>query len=290
MKLDYISARGERLPLVGNNLFELTNVDGQTMAATSIASSPISGMDVNVVNNVQTNPRSIVLDLRIKSDVDVEIAKRSILRIIKAKQRGTLEWTQNGKTVVISGIVESVEMPRWNNAVTMQVTLYCEQPYWEDADFIVQQISEAIDLHYFTDGATDMLFFEEEGIALGEYDTTRTKTIYNNGDAAVGLDITIVALDKVTNPIIYDGNGNFFGVGGFSNKTVTLNRGDYITISTHRGKKSVWVNGALYLLQYVKPRSTWLQLNTGENTFTINSDDNSVTNMQFTLSFKQHYI
>lgn len=290
MKLDYISARGERLPLVNNEMFELANVDGQTMAATSISSNVIGGTDGDVVNSVQANPRSIVIDLRMKNGVDVEEAKRYILRIVKVKQLGSLEWTQNGKTVVISGIVESIEMPRWNNAVTMQVTLYCSQPYWEDVDNIVQQISEAIDLHYFTDGATDMLYFPSDGIVLGEYDSTRTKTIYNNGDVATGLEITIVALDTVTNPIIYDGNGNFFGVGyGDGVWNVTLQAGDYVVITTHKGKKSVYVNGANYL-SCIRPKSTWLQLAAGENIFSINSEDESITNMQFSLSFKQRYV
>ena len=116
MKLDYISARGDRLPLVNNDLFYLTNVDGMTIAGTSIASSTIGGADGDIVNNVQANVRQIVLDLRIRNGVDVEEAKRAVLRIVKIKQKGSLEWTQNDTTVTISGIVESIDMPRWNNA------------------------------------------------------------------------------------------------------------------------------------------------------------------------------
>lgn len=290
MKLDYISARGERLPLVGNELFDLINVDGQTAAATSISSSVISGADGDTVNNVQANARSIVFDLRIKNSVDVEDAKREILKIVKVKQRGTLEWTQRSKTVVISGVVEAVEMPRWNNAVTMQITLHCSQPFWEDAAYIVQQISEAIDLHYFTDTDGEMLYFPEEGIALGGYDAIRTKSVYNDGDVSVGMEISIVALETVTNPIIYDENGNFFGVGyGDGERQVVMSAGENIVITTHKGAKSVTLNG-VNLLSKIKPQSTWLQVAAGENSFTINSDDDSVTNMTFALIYKQRYI
>lgn len=290
MKLDFISARGDRLPLVSNELFQLVHVDGMTTAATSISSSNIGSADGDIVNNVQANARAITFDLRINNGVDVEEAKRAVLRVVKIKQLGTLEWTQNNRTVTISGIVESVDMPRWSNAVTLQIAMYCSQPFWEDIDFVVRQINEAIDLHYFTDTAGGMLYFPEEGIPLGEFDTTRTKNVENFGDVSVGMEINVVAFDTVTNPIIYDGNGNFFGVGyGDGEKRVQMVAGENMVITTHKGRKNVMLNGES-LLTKLRPRSTWLQLEAGDNTFSINSDDDSVTNMTFSIIYKQQYI
>lgn len=290
MKLDYISARGDRLPLATNELFFLTHVDGMTTAAASIASSTMSGADGDIVNNVQANARPIVLDLQIKEGVDVEEAKRSILKVVKIKQLGTLEWTQNERTVTISGIVEAVDMPRWTNAVMLQISMYCSQPFWEDLDFIVQQISEAINLHWFTDSGTGMLFFPEDGIPLGEYDTIRTKQFHNSGDVAVGMEISIVAFGTVTNPIIYDGNGNFLGVGyGIGEKRVQLQAGDNIVITTHKGQKNITLNGNS-ILSKLKPQSKWLQMEAGDNLFSINSDDDSLSNMTFSLIYKQRYV
>lgn len=290
MKFDYISARGDRLPLATNELFDLTHVDGMTTAATSIASSTMGGADGDIVNNVQANPRPIVIDLRVKSGVNVEDAKRAILRVVKIKQLGTLEWTQNDKTVVISGIVESVDMPRWTNAVTLQITMYCSQPFWEDVDFVVQQISEAIDLHYFTDSETEMLYFPTSGIPMGEYDTIRTKRFHNSGDVAVGMEISVVAFATVTNPTIYDENGRFLGVGyGDGAKRVQLAAGDNVVITTHKGSKDIKLNGKS-ILSKLRPQSTWLQLEAGDNLFTINSDDDNLDNMTFSLVYKQRYI
>ena len=290
MKLDYISARGDRLPLVNNNLFVLTNIDGLTAANASISSSVIGGADGDVVTNVQADPRPLIIDLRIKDGADVEAAKRAVLKVVKVKQRGTLEWTQDDRTIAISGIVESIEMPRWTNSVAMQIALYCDQPFWEDIDFVIKQINETINLHYFVDAETDMLYFPDDGIVMGEYDTIRTKSFHNDGDVAVGLEISIVALDTVTNPIIYDGNGNFFGVGyGDGAKQVVMQAGDNIVITTHKGRKSVKF-GNRNLLPYVKPQSTWLQLNTGDNLFSIDSADENLSNMSFYLIYKQRYV
>ena len=286
----YKSARGEVLPLTENNFFWLVGIDGQTGVASSIYASTIGGVDGDAVNNVQAMPRTLVFYLRIKSGVNVEEAKRNILRIIKPKQRGSVEWTQDSRTVSISGYVEEISMPRWESGVVMTISIHCDQPFWEDVDYTVQHINEYIDLHYFTDSSTDMLYFEDSGIALGEYDTTRTKTFRNSGDVAIGMEISIVALDTVTNPIIYDENGDFFGCGyGDGEKKIVMKAGDNIVITTHRGGKTVKLNGESIFTK-IKPRSKWLQLAAGENTFTVNSDDESFSNMTFSLSYKQRYV
>lgn len=289
MTLDFFNFRGDKLSLSENDFFYLINVDSQTAATTNISSITIGGIDGDTVNNIQAQPRPIVLDLRIKNAVNVEEAKRKILSIVKLKQECSLIWTQNDREVIISGIVETVDMPRWENGVTMQIFIHCPQPFWEDIDAIIQEISEAIPLHYFTEN-DNMLSFPELGIPLGEYDFTRTRSIYNSGDVAVGMEIEVRAYDVVTNPIIYDTDGNFFGIGyGDGAKKVVMQSGDVISINTTKGSKSVSLNG-VSLLGKIKPLSTWLQLQAGDNLFSINSDDDNIHNMTFTLNYKRWYI
>lgn len=290
MKLDFISARGVVLPLVNNPLFHIVNVDGMTTSATDISSVAVGGIDGDEVNNIQAQPRPIILDLEIREGVNVEDAKRAVLQVVKLKQRGSLIWEQNNKTLNITGIVESVDMPRFTNEVIMQIGLHCEQPFWEDIDYIVQQIDEAIRLHYFTTVEGDMLYFPEQGIPLGEFDVSRTRHINNAGDVSVGLEIEILAYKTVTNPIIYDTDGNFFGVGyGDGIKKVVMHEGDIVRITTHKGNKTVTMNGTS-IIGRIKPQSTWLQMQAGENTFSVDSEEDETDNMTFSLIFKQRYI
>ena len=290
LKLLYISRWGAVLDLVNNDMFTLTNVDGLTNANTTISTIDIGNQDGDKINNIRANPRGIVLDLRINQTVNVEDAKRYITSIVKLKQTGTLQWTQNNRTIEIQGKVESVEMPRFSDAVMMQISLHCEQPFWEDINDIVSTISEALDLHYFTTTAGDMLYFPQTGIPFGVYDFSRTRTFNNGGDVAVGMVIEVHAYKTVTNPIIYDQSGNFFGVGYTgNNKTLTMSAGDILLIDTRAGQKSVSLNGTS-VLNKVKPQSTWLQLEAGENEFSINSDDEETDNMIFNISYKQRYI
>lgn len=292
LQLDFVSKSGQALPLVKNNYFDLVNVDGMTRGDTSISSIVIGGIDGDTINNVQAQPRGIVFDLRIKDYVNVEDAKRYILSFVKLKQQCSLVWTQNGRTLKIDGVVETIEMPRWTKkgSVTMQISLHCPRAFWEDIDYILSEISAAKNLHYFTTTPGAMLFFPVDGIPLGEYDTSRTRTFVNTGDVAVGMQIEIMAYLTATNPIIYDQNGNFFGVGyGTGDKQVVMNAGDKIVIDTQAGQKSVTLNGT-NIIDKIKPRSTWLKLEAGENEFSINSDDDNVDNMTFTLIYKQRYV
>lgn len=290
MKLDYVSARGEILPLVNNPLFHIINVDGMTKANTDLSSIVIGGMDGDEINNAQAQPRPIIIDIQIRDGVNVEKAKRAVLQVVKLKQRGSLVWEQNNKTLTIAGVVEYVDMPRFSKGVVMQIALHCEQPFWEDIDYIVQQIDEGIKLHYFTSVEGDMLYFPEEGIPLGEYDVSRTRHVHNAGDVIVGMEIEILAYKTVTNPIIYDTDGNFFGIGfGTGIKKVTMHEGDIIRISTHKGKKSVKMNGTS-ILGRLKPGITWLQMQPGDNVFSIDSEDSATDNMTFSLVYKQRFI
>lgn len=282
MKFEYITAKGDILPLTGNSNFKLTNIDGLTIASVDLSSSTVASMDGDVVNNKRTTPRGIVLDITIEG-ADVEAKKRYILRYIKPKQKARLRWTQDDREIEIEGIIEDIEMPRFTNKVVMQVSMYCSQPYWEDIDYIIQEISEILNLHYFTDSPDDMLYFPAEGIPLGEYDTNRTKVFENSGDVSVGMEIRIIALGNVGNPVIYNSDGQFFGV------NTTMQAGDEIVISTVKGKKTVTKNGE-NVLGSVMPRSTWLQLEVGENEFTIDSDDGTEGNMYFTVAYKQRYV
>ena len=290
MKFDYVSARGDILPLVNNPLFHIKNIQGITTATSSLSSVVIGGIDGDDINNVQAQPRPIIIDLEIKSGVNVEEAKRAILQVVKLKQNASLIWEQNNKTVKIEGIVEIVDMPRFTDSVVMQISLHCEQPFWEDIDYIVQQIDEAINLHYFTSVEGDMLYFPQEGLPFGEYDVSRTRQIHNAGDVAVGVEIEILAYKTVTNPIIYDTDNNYFGVGyGDGIKKVVMHEGDIIRITTHKGNKTVTMNGTS-ILGRVKPQSTWLQLQAGDNTFSINSEEADTDNMTFSLVYKQRFI
>lgn len=280
--LHYIGANGSMLDLLDNPYFHLINVDGMTGVASGIAASTTPSMDGDKVNSVRTQPREIVLDMKIKHSANVEEAKRHILRAIKPKQRGRLVLHQDGRDVEIAGVVEEISMPRFEQGVAMQVSLYCSAPYWQDVENVVIEISRVLDAHYFP---LDLmgLAFPVEGVVMGVYDTNMTRTYTNDGDAECGMVITIIALANVVNPRIFKADGSFIGVND------SMVAGDEIVINTNRGEKGITKNG-VNILNKIRAGSTFLQLDTGDNELTVDSDGSTEGNVYFLLSFKRRFV
>lgn len=280
--LHYIGANGSMLDLFDNPYFVLVDAEGITENASDISTSTTPSMDGDKVNKIQTQPRGIVLSLEIKDDAPVEEAKRYILRTIKPKQKGRLVLHQSGRDIQIAGVVESISMPRFGQEIIMQISLYCSDPYWKDVENVLLEISRVLNMHYFPIDAGG-LAFPAEGIPFGEYDLNMTRTYTNDGDAECGMIITIIALAEVVNPTIYKVDGSFIGV----NDSMVV--GDEIIINTNRGEKSITKNGT-NILSKIKPGSSFLQLDTGDNELTIDSDGDTEGNVYFMLAFKRRFV
>lgn len=279
MDLNISTAFGT-LPLWHNPYFIVSDVDGLTVADVDVASNTVYSMDGDKITNMQTQPREIVLELTIKPDANVQEAREHILRYLKPKQSATLlmRYDLSGaeQSKAITGRISRIEMPRFSDKVAAQITLYCAQPYWEDAEFIIKYISDILDLHHFE-------ITWSEPLPMGVYDMTRTREFVNEGDAAVGMIITITAQGAVTNPSLYDNmTGEYIGIND------TLAVGDEVVINTIRGQKSITKNG-VNVLSKLRQGSTWLQLDVGNNIFLIDADKGA-SEMYFTLIFKQAYV
>lgn len=278
----FIGANGNIIDLFNNEFFDTTDIIGMTQTEVSIATSTTPQMDGDTVNSVQALPKALTLEFTIKTSVDVELAKRYVLQTIKPKQKGRLRLVQGERTVEIEGIVGGFDMPRFTDKVIMQIPLHCSSSYWEDAEYIAVEISRLIDIHYFPVDENG-LALPEDGIPFGEYDLNMTQVYTNDGDAESGMLITIIALAEVINPTIYKSDGSYIGIND------TLQAGDEVVINTKKGEKTIHKNGTS-IFSKIKQGSTFLQLETGDNSFTIDSDSATEGNMYFTVSFKRRFV
>lgn len=278
MILNFRDAKGGEMPLFNNPYFTVTDIDGMTQADVGISSTVISDMDGDIVNSATVNPRTVTITLRIKQGVNPEICKRYVTQFVKMKQKGSLYMEYKERTAVLTGIIDSFDMPRFTNAVAIQFSLYCSQPLWEDAQVLVAMISEVVSMHHW-----EIVPKDDADIVMGEIMDTKMQTIVNNGDVPVGMRMTIVALGNVSNPMIYrEESSEFFGV------SVTMSDLDELIISTIKGEKTVTLNGE-NVIDKVMEGSTWLQLEVGENEFVI-SDDYDAEYMQFSLTARELYV
>lgn len=278
----YIGANGNIIDLFNNEYFDTTNIIGMTQTEVSVATSTTPQMDGDTVNSVQALPKALTLEFTIKTGVEVETAKRYVLQTVKPKQKGRLRLVQGERTVEIEGIVGGFDMPRFTDRVVMQIPLHCSSSFWEDAEYIAVEISRLLDVHYFPEDESG-LSLPADGVPFGEYDLNMTQVYTNDGDTDSGMLITIIALAEVINPTIYKSDGSYIGIND------TLQAGDEVVINTKKGEKTIVKNGKS-IFSKIKRGSTFLQLETGDNSFTIDSDSNTEGNMYFTVSFKRRFV
>ena len=276
-RFEYISPTGAAMPLLNNQYFNLIEISGFTLAQSDIASVTVPFVDGDTVTNVQTKARTVTLYLKLKQAAGVETAKRYIMQFVKLKKEGAIQLEQDGRKIELVGIVESIDLPRFQAGCTMAVTLHCSQPYWRDIDYVVKQISAYNNLHHFA------ISFPSAGIPFGVYDIDQTQDFENTGDVDTGVIITVIALDTVVNPkIINTHTGKFIGVND------TLYANESVEISTIKGHKTITKDGE-NIIDKIMSGSTFLQLSAGLNEFTIEADS-GVNDLYFTLVYKQLYV
>lgn len=274
----YTSPQNDVLDFANNDDFILTNVDGLTANDNSISAATVAYWDGDIVTAVRSNPRPIVVYCQFKQGVNVETAKRAIMKVIKPKQTGVLTYIHDERILTINATVEKISMPRFNNQVVMQITFYCSFPFWQDASYIISDIKRNLPKQHF-----ELIVTASKPIVFGKIGGQTTRIINNNGDVNVGLNIEIVALGTYTNPKIERSNdGAFFKV------NVTMHDGDVIEINTTRGNKYVKYNG-VNVINSVATGSTWLQLDVGDNELTL-SDDNNSQNAYMTIKHKRSFV
>ena len=272
MDLIFENQNGQRLDLLNNRkYFKLIAAEGLHGIETDFSETESPFTDGATLDNVRALPRGIALKFALCGDV---AASLDIFHaVVKSKQTGKIYKREGDRETKIQGRVTVPPYTRLSSAVTVELNLYCGQPYWEDVQELIGTISEILDLLYFPE---DGRGFPVEGVPFGAINAEKVQTITNDGDTSVGLTIVINALGEVARPRISCSTGTQNG--WYMQLNTTLKDGDEVVISTHRTAKAITINSSAYvegvpilsLLEY--SGDNWLQLETGENTFNITSD------------------
>lgn len=247
----------------------------------SFAENESPYIDGSRIDNVRAMPRGILLTFALQGDINE--SREFFKSFIKSKQQGSLiETKDDGTDIEITGVAKIPPYNQMEQLTTIQLELYCGQPYWEDIEFLIETISEVVDLLYFPIGGIPFGKINTEtnevvGRPFGEISVSKEDTIHNDGDTTVGMTIEIVALSTITNPKIACSTGKQNG--WFMKLNVTMQANDIVQINTTKGQKSITYNGnntvngvpVLSLLEF--QGNDWLQLETGDNTFNVLSDD-----------------
>lgn len=292
MDLILTNKNNETLDLLNNSHFVLTNCEGLRGIDIDIQDVSSPYLDGTIIEGVKALPRGISMTFKLIPDIKTSID--AFTSIVKSKQYVTLQLTENNETITIKGIATIPPYTRMASMCEIQLDIYCNQPYWEDLDRVIGEISMFVNLMYFPITGQ---WFTIEGRPFGALDVDATKTFTNDGDVSVGMNILITALDEILNPCIACSTGE--QAGWYMYLNVTLDPNDVVEINTVRGNKYIKINGqSTYkgkaVLSYLNFEGTdWLQLETGDNTFNVGEfNDGAVipnNEIYFTISYKRRY-
>lgn len=293
MQLLLTNKNGDTLDLLNSrNMFVLKRADAMHGIDTDISTSESPFIDGAQIESVRALPRSIELGFKIVGNVESVI--NYFTSYVKSKQFVTLEEITDERDITIKGVVTIPPYTRMLQACEINISIYCGQPYWEDAQAIINTLSMYLDLLYFPQEGQ---YFTPTGRPFGAIDTDVTKTFTNESDTSVGMLIEIVALGEVINPRISCNSGD--QVGWYMQLNITLQDTDIVAINTVRGNKYITINGSSTyngqpILNYLTFNGNdWLQLETGANSFNATAEVNGervpAPNVYFNITYKGRY-
>lgn len=290
MKLSIINKNNEILDLLNNtNKFILFKAEALHGIETDISESESPYMDGSNIDIVKALPRGIELTFKLVGEVKDSI--NFFTKYIKSKQFVTLREIEDDKDIIIKGVATIPPYSRMLQDCELTLTIYCGQPYWEDINYVVEIISEKIDLLFFPINGQ---YFTSIGRPFGVIDTSLEKTFINKGDVSVGMLLSLVALGMVKKPRISCSSGEQNG--WYMQLNLTLQSNDEVKINTVKGNKYITINGSdsyngKPILSYLEFKGLdWLQLETGANTFNASTSGGATnSNVYFNINYKARY-
>jgi hypothetical protein len=290
MKLTLINKNNQILDLLNNrDRFILSGAEGLHGIETNIAETETPYADGTTIESVKALPRGIELTFTLRGNVKASIDY--FTSIVKSKQYVTLREVDGERDITIKGIATIPPYSRMLQTCKIALTVYCGQPYWEDAAYLVETISEYVNLLWLS---AEGQYFTEAGRPFGALETNLTRTFENKSDTTVGMLINLVALGTVVNPRISCSTGEQNG--WYMQLNLTLQANDELQISTVKTSKYITINGLdtyngepiLDALEW--GGKDWLQLETGANTFSVTTDGGETnSNLHFSLIYKGRY-
>lgn len=266
------STSGEVLRLTQNeSVYQIVDIDGLNPPKAVINSSTVAGMDGTRFKSSRLQERNIVITIRINGNVEEN--RINLYRYFRTKQWCKVYYKNGVRDVFIEGYVDSIDCDLFTQSELMQISIVCQDPYFKNAQEIVNDISKVIYQFEFPfsfgdngathDGVTIVSSSLDDAMEFSVFEQDLITQIDNKSETEVGFTIDITFIGYAYGPKIVDIiTGDFFEIDG------AYNVGDRIVINTIKGKKSVklYRNGVeSNLFTKLTQGSKWFQLRLGAN-------------------------
>lgn len=266
--------------------FAVQSITGLGPGKSNINTTEVATIDGGLYNSARIPCRNIVLSLIFLWKDTIEESRHRSYKYFPLKKKITLEIETENRNAVIDGYVESNEPTIFSKAEGADISIVCPNPYFYSKDSsltIFSGITATFSFPFSNESTTEKL------ISMGTINSLTRKTVLYNGDADVGVTISMhavgdasgIAIHNTTTREVMKLNSDI--IASITGSGVTT--GDDIIICTVKGKKSIKLvrDGVEYnILACLEKGVSWFQLVAGDNLFAYTAETGS-SELQFKI-------
>lgn len=259
--------------------FIITNIKGLGPGKANVNVTEVSTNDGGVFNSARQSTRNIVLSLTFDPSQDIETLRRKSYRFFPLKRNLKLRIETDTRIAEITGYVESNDPSIFSSREGSDISIICPDPAFYSAEgdgtktTLFYGIEPMFEFPFSNESLTENL------IEFSSIMQNSERVIIYDGDADIGMTITLDASGPVTNIGIYDTENNtFMRLDTSKIEAITgkgVDSGDSIIVCTVRGKKTIRLlrAGVSYnILNCLDKNSKWLELSKGDNRLAFSAE------------------
>lgn len=267
----------------------IKNITGLGPPKANVSMTDLATMDGSLFNSARVEKRNIVIYMLFTFAPQIEDSRQRTYKYFPIKKPLTFLIETDNRIVETVGVVELNEPDIFSKDESNQISLVCDDPYFYSAG----ENGRNITIFFGIEPLFEFIFsnesLDEPLLEFGSIENETEKTIYYEGDAEIGITITIHAIGEAGNITIYNtGTREVMRINAGKIEALTgtgIVAGDDIIITTVRGNKKIYLlRGGRYIniLNALDKNSDWFQLAKGENVFAYTAEYGS-ENLQFQI-------
>ena len=269
--------------------FAVKSITGLGPGTASINATEIATNDGSLVNSARLSSRNIVISLRFLWKDSIEDVRQLSYKYFPIKRKVELLIETDNRIAEIEGYVESNDPNIFSKEEVTDISIICPNPFFYSAG----EGGINTTVFYGIEPAFEFPFSNEslsEGLLEFSYIRNQMEQVVKyDGDAEIGVTITIHAVGEASNITIYNtGTREIMFID--TDKLASLTGSgivarDDIVICTEKGRKSISLlreGKTTNILNCLSKDSEWFQLVKGDNVFAYTAETGG-SNLQFKI-------
>lgn len=267
----------------------IKKIEGLGPCKANINAKELATSDGAVFNSARVNSRNIVLTLGFAFKNNIEEVRQLTYKYFPIKKDLKFKIETDNRIAETVGYVEDNTPDIFNKEEYTQISIICPDPYFysagEDANNVTvfAGVEDTLEFPFSNESLNDNF------LEFGLIQYSKEKVIRYDGDAEVGIVITIHAIGDASNLVIHNTKTReTMSIDSAKLEQLTglgIIKGDEIVISTVKGDKYITLlRDGVYtnILNALTRDSDWFYLTKGDNIFAYTADEGA-TNLLFKI-------